>query len=35
LAHYRSEFEDFDDPSKKRHLVRNWHRNSGEVGYDG
>ena len=35
VAHYRSEFEDFDTPEKKRHLYRLWHRQSGNVSYDG
>ena len=35
IAHYRSEIIDDPDPSKKRHLVRSWHRDSGQVTYDG
>lgn len=35
VGHYRSEFEDFDDDEKKRHLFRTWHRNTGSVCYDG
>ena len=35
LGHYRSDFIDYDDKSKKRHLFRLWHRVSGEVHYDG
>ncbi len=35
IAHYRSEFVDFDDPRRKRHLVRSWHRDWGRVTYDG
>jgi hypothetical protein len=35
VAHYRSTFEDHDDPTKKRHLIRSWHRDQGGVGYDG
>ncbi|MEM7256093.1 MAG: TauD/TfdA family dioxygenase [Pseudomonadota bacterium] len=35
VAHYRSEFEDFEEPHKKRHLYRLWHRNSGHQSYDG
>lgn len=34
-AHYRSEFVDFDEPSRKRHLLRSWHRDWGQVRYDG
>ena len=34
-AHYRSEFVDFDEPSRKRHLLRSWHRDWGRVTYDG
>ena len=35
IAHYRSEFTDHDDPSRKRHLVRSWHRENGLPTYDG
>ena len=35
LGHYRSEFEDSDDPATKRHLYRLWHRNEGGINYDG
>lgn len=35
IAHYRSEFSDHDDPARKRHLVRTWHRESGQPTYDG
>jgi len=35
IAHYRSEFVDHPDPGNKRHLVRSWHRNCGEITYDG
>ena len=35
LAHYRSHFEDNDDPEKKRHLFRTWHRERGLRNYDG
>jgi alpha-ketoglutarate-dependent taurine dioxygenase len=35
LGHYRSHFEDHDDPTKKRHLFRTWHRNAGGRAYDG
>ena len=35
LGHYRSEFEDSDDPATKRHLYRLWHRSDGGINYDG
>lgn len=35
LGHYRSEFEDSDDPATKRHLFRLWHRVEGGINYDG
>lgn len=35
LAHYRSRFVDHDDPAKKRHLIRTWHRDRGRPTYDG
>lgn len=35
VGHYRSEFIDFDEEEKKRHLFRLWHRNEGSVSYDG
>lgn len=35
IAHYRSEFADHEDPARKRHLVRTWHRQSGSPTYDG
>ena len=35
LGHYRSDFKDSDDPEKKRHLYRLWHRDEGEMSYDG
>ena len=35
VGHYRSAFEDHDDPQYKRHLYRMWHRNSGDSSYDG
>lgn len=34
-AHYRSDFVDHDDPARKRHLVRTWHREHGRPVYDG
>lgn len=35
VGHYRSEFVDHDDPERKRHLYRLWHREDGSVCYDG
>jgi hypothetical protein len=35
VGHYRCAFEDYDDPDRKRHLYRLWHRNSGSIAYDG
>jgi len=35
VAHYRSNFIDFDELEKKRHLVRTWHRDAGSADYDG
>jgi len=35
VGHYRSAFEDFDEPERKRHLYRLWHRDSGSTSYDG
>ena len=35
LGHYRSDFKDFRDPKKKRHLYRLWHRTDGNLSYDG
>ena len=35
VGHYRSEFEDFDEPDKIRHLYRLWHREAGSASYDG
>jgi len=35
LGHYRSDFTDSDDPKKKRHLYRLWHREEGRITYDG
>ncbi len=35
VGHYRSAFEDHDDPQYKRHLYRMWHRQSGHSSYDG
>jgi hypothetical protein len=35
VGHYRSAFEDFDEPEHKRHLYRLWHREAGSTSYDG
>lgn len=35
IAHYRSEFRDDENPARKRHLVRTWHRDQGLPTYDG
>ena len=35
LGHYRSDFIDHDDETKKRHLFRLWHRTEGSQTYDG
>ena len=35
VGHYRSAFEDYDEPDRKRLLYRLWHRESGSVAYDG
>ena len=35
IAHYRSEFVDYSDRQKKRHLIRTWHRDTGQVTYNG
>jgi len=35
VGHYRSAFEDYDEPGRKRHLYRLWHRESGSTSYDG
>jgi alpha-ketoglutarate-dependent taurine dioxygenase len=35
FAHFRSRFEDHDDPARKRHLVRMWFRGEGRPTYDG
>jgi len=34
-GHYRSEFVDYEEPDKKRHLYRLWHRNEGHSSYHG
>ena len=35
VGHYRSAFEDYDEPERKRHLYRLWHRSAGSTSYDG
>jgi len=35
IVHYRSRFIDDEDPARKRHLVRTWHREHGLPTYDG
>jgi len=35
VGHYRSAFEDYDEPKRKRHLYRLWHRETGSTSYDG
>lgn len=35
VAHYRSHFVDYEDPARRRHLVRTWHRATGSTAYDG
>ena len=35
IGHYRSAFEDHDDPELKRSLYRLWHRDAGDSSYDG
>jgi len=35
VGHYRSAFEDYDEPERKRHLYRLWHRGAGSTSYDG
>ncbi len=35
VGHYRSEFQDHEDPDKRRHLYRLWHRERGSTCYDG
>ena len=34
-GHYRSQFVDYKEPDKKRHLYRLWHRNEGHPSYHG
>ena len=35
IGHYRSAFEDYEEPERKRHLYRLWHRAEGDSSYDG
>jgi len=35
VGHYRSAFVDYDEPERKRHLYRLWHRAAGSNSYDG
>ena len=35
VGHYRSAFEDYAEPERKRHLYRLWHREAGSSSYDG
>ena len=35
IGHSRTEFEDFDDPDSRRHLVRIWMREKGGRAYPG
>lgn len=35
VGHYRSAFEDHDNPELKRQLYRLWHREAGDTSYDG
>ncbi len=35
IVHFRSHFNDHEDPKFKRHLYRTWHRNYGGRNYDG
>lgn len=35
FAHFRSKFEDADDPALKRHLIRMWYREEGRRSYNG
>ena len=35
IGHYRSAFEDSEDPDEKRYLMRLWHREEGTNSYDG
>ena len=35
IAHYRSEIIDYPESDKKRHLIRTWHRDTGNITYDG
>lgn len=35
FAHFRSSFEDAEDPALKRHLIRLWYREQGRCSYNG
>jgi len=35
FAHFRSSFEDAEDPALKRHLIRLWYREEGRCSYNG
>jgi Taurine catabolism dioxygenase TauD, TfdA family len=35
FAHFRSNFQDHEDPARRRHLVRLWYRGEGRPSYDG
>lgn len=35
FAHFRSSFEDGEDPAQKRHLIRLWYRETGRRSYNG
>ncbi len=35
ITHFRSRYEDFNDPQKKRHLIRMWMRETGRPFYNG
>ena len=35
IGHYRSSFVDHEDPERRRHLFRLWHRERGSACYDG
>jgi len=35
IGHSRTEFEDFEDPDARRHLVRLWMRSQGDLAYSG
>ena len=35
IGHSRTQFEDFEEPERRRHLVRLWLRNAGDRSYPG